>query len=102
MITAAGLLANGAWAQDWQPMSPDDLVGLNLDYGNAQQSFDASGKTTYVDGRPSLGNWQNQGSQYCSQWPPSDLWACYVLERAGEQVRFTATSDGSETVGTIQ
>ena len=61
-----------------------------------RQIFSAAGPTTYTDrGRDTFGNWRVQDDQYCSQWPPSDLWACYALERSGEKLRFVGKSIAS-------
>jgi len=58
------------------------------------QAFHASGKTTYVDARPSFGNWKVSMTQYCSQWPPSREWTCYDVYRDKEinKIRFIAQS----------
>ncbi len=70
------------------------LEGRVLAYENATQDFRASGKTLYTtNGRDSWGNWRVEDDQYCSQWPPSDLWACYGLERDGAAVRFVGERD---------
>lgn len=47
--------------------------------GPWRQFFDANGATTYVQGTepPSNGRWSIRAGKYCSQWPPSDSWACY-------------------------
>ena len=80
-------------AADWVALSGDEiraaLEGRALVYKNAEQDFRASGKTLYqTNGQDSWGNWRIQGDQYCSQWPPSDLWACYGFEQNGAAVRF--------------
>ena len=65
------------------------LEGRKLVYDSgARQDFRASGKTLYNAGQDSWGNWRVQGDQYCSEWPPSDLWACYDLQTDGEVIRF--------------
>ena len=79
-------------AEGWEPLSGEDirdaLTGRTLEYANARQDFRASGRTLYTAGQESWGYWRIEGNQYCSQWPPSDLWACYRVERDGAQVRF--------------
>ncbi|MDW3225600.1 MAG: hypothetical protein R8G34_22360 [Paracoccaceae bacterium] len=81
-----------AQSQDWTPLSGDAiraaLTGRTLQYENAWQDFRATGRTLYNAGADSWGYWRVQGDQYCSQWPPSDLWACYDMARAGEKLRF--------------
>jgi len=65
------------------------------------QHFHASGATDYITERFSSGRWEVRGDQYCSSWPPSDVWACYDVELEGEMVRFIS-SDGSASVGTYR
>jgi hypothetical protein len=93
------LIPGLAMAEDWQPLRGDQvraaLEGRNLVYDSgAKQDFHASGRTLYNAGRNSWGNWRVEGDQYCSQWPPSDLWACYDLLLAPNerQVRFVGNS----------
>ncbi|WP_415920207.1 hypothetical protein [Tateyamaria sp. SN6-1] len=70
------------------------LEGRDIIYENARQDFRASGRTLYVfGGRDSWGYWRVEGDQYCSQWPPSDLWACYGVAVSGNRVRFIGTGD---------
>lgn len=74
------------------------LTERTLKYSSATQKFYASGRTLYDTGRPSWGYWRVERDQYCSQWPPSDLWACYNMEQRAEVVRFVGaqgdTTDG--------
>ena len=75
------------------------LDGAVLAYGDGtSQAFHADGTTLTTGDHASTGAWRVTGDQYCSQWPPSDSWACYDLELNGTVVRFTAasgaTSDG--------
>ena len=97
------MLATSAAAEDWRTLSGDEvraaLTGHTLNYtSGAWQDFRASGKTLYNAGRDSWGNWRVQGSQYCSQWPPSGLWDCYDMATDGTTLRFIG-SDGSTTDG---
>jgi hypothetical protein len=87
-----------ALAQDgWTALSGEAiraaLTDRTLQYSNAWQDFRASGRTLYNAGSDSWGYWRIEGDQYCSQWPPSDLWACYVLEQKGERLRFVGQGD---------
>jgi hypothetical protein len=59
------------------------------------QDFFSDGRTLYSE---SFGRWEVRGDRYCSLWPPSERWACYVVDRNGLDIRFTDDS-GSETVG---
>ena len=65
------------------------LAGLTLRYpGGEVQEFYPSGKTLYNAGQDSWGNWRIEGDQYCSQWPPSDLWTCYDVWVDDNLIRF--------------
>lgn len=82
-----------ALAEEWATLMGADLraalEGRELVYGSgAVQDFRASGRTLYNAGQDSWGYWRIQGDQYCSQWPPSDLWACYAMARKGDRLRF--------------
>jgi hypothetical protein len=83
----AGLAQN-----DWTPMSGAEirtaLSDQKLRYASAWQDFRASGKTLYNAGADSWGYWRVEEDRYCSQWPPSDIWACYDMQRRGDTVRF--------------
>ena len=104
-LMAVALLAGGAQADDWAPMSGKDielaLTGQVVRYETAWQDFRASGRTLYNAGRDSWGYWAVRGDQYCSMWPPSDLWACYDMTRAGNRVRFIDSS-GAVTEGQME
>jgi hypothetical protein len=65
----------------------------------ARQDFRPSMRTLYTSGRPSWGYWAVRGDQYCSMWPPSDIWACYDMERLENGIRFIGSS-GDITNGT--
>ena len=69
----------------------------NQDGMHWEQSFDKSGLTTYVQdrGRPSAGRWKAVDNKYCSQWPPSDRWDCYVFTADGEDLTFVPESGGA-------
>lgn len=63
------------------------------------QHFRSSGVTDYITERFSSGRWAVRGDQYCSVWPPSDVWTCYDMEYEGAQLRFIG-ADGAVSVGT--
>ncbi|MGB7244941.1 MAG: hypothetical protein WBC93_22985 [Sulfitobacter sp.] len=88
---------------DWQKVQGDAvrtaLSGRILQYEDAWQDFRASGRTLYNAGSESWGYWRVEGDQYCSQWPPSDLWACYDLEASGDKLRFVG-DEGDTTEAT--
>lgn len=96
------LLAGAAAAETWQSMTGDEiraaLEGRVLAYDSARQEFRRSGRTLYNAGRDSWGYWRIAGDRYCSQWPPQDLWACYLLERKGDRLRFIG-ENGDVTEG---
>jgi hypothetical protein len=72
-------------AADEAPMKGADilktLTGARVEGSNWAQSFEVGGATVYTgaDGKQSSGRWDVRGSEYCSQWPPSDVWACYAM-----------------------
>ena len=88
--------AGPAWAESWTPLTGAEirtaLEGRVLQYESAWQDFRSSGATLYHAGRDSWGYWRVEGDRYCSLWPPSDLWACYGLERSGERLRFVGAA----------
>ena len=95
LVLAIGIAfgPGSALAADWQRLGGEAiraaLEGRRLVYdGGAWQSFNASGRTLYNAGRDSWGYWGVRDDRYCSVWPPSDLWACYDVDAAGDRVRF--------------
>ncbi len=64
------------------------LTGNTVKYGETWQDFHASGRTLYNAGHDSWGYWAVRGEQYCSLWPPQDLWACYDMQIRGNTLRF--------------
>lgn len=86
-----------ASAEGWTPLSGDEIRAALEDrrvaYASAWQEFRASGRTLYNAGQDSWGYWRIEGNRYCSQWPPSDLWACYGLEQKGDKLRFVGSGD---------
>jgi hypothetical protein len=73
-----------AWADDMPMKGPDiltTLTGARVEGSNWSQRFDAGGATIYAgaDGKQSTGRWDVRGDEYCSEWPPSDVWACYAM-----------------------
>ena len=103
-IVLSILAGPGLTSEVWQPMSGaqilQELTGRELVYENgAWQRFNGSGRTLYNAGADSWGYWSVRGDQYCSQWPPNSLWACYTMARQGERFRFEdAYGDVSEGV----
>lgn len=94
-----------AVAEDWQRLQEDaDIVValaervLRYDALTTQR-FGGAGDTQYFTERMSVGRWAARAGQYCSVWPPSDVWACYDVHVNGDRVRFTA-SDRSSSIGT--
>lgn len=92
------LTAPPVWAdQVWTPLTSDQirtvLTDRKLQYENAWQEFRSSGRTLYNAGQDSWGYWRVEDDQYCSMWPPSDLWACYAMEQSGDRLRFVGERD---------
>ncbi|KIC17548.1 hypothetical protein [Leisingera sp. ANG-Vp] len=103
LMIAVSCAVSPLWAAEWRVLSGEEvqaaLEGRKLVYGNgAWQELRASGRTLYNAGQDSWGHWGVRDGKYCSTWPPSDLWACYVLESDGEALRFTGKS-GDVTTG---
>lgn len=93
LILAVFAAAGAARAADWEVLDGAGiqaaLEGRKLTYSSgAWQEFRASGRTLYHAGRDSWGSWAVRGDEYCSVWPPSDLWACYQVEGSPSGVRF--------------
>jgi hypothetical protein len=89
----------------WQSLTGAEIAAALTDrvivYRNAVQEFRVSGRTLYDAGQASWGYWAVRGDQYCSMWPPSDLWACYDMARDGDVVRFVGAA-GDITEGTLR
>jgi len=102
LIIALSLVASPIWAEDWQVLTGGEiqiaLEGRRLVYDSgARQEFRTSGRTLYNAGSDSWGYWEVRNDQYCSVWPPSDLWACYGLEVKPPAIRFVGSgSDVTE------
>ncbi len=97
-------------ADKWRKVSGDEIDGILADREviyegelKSSQTFNSNGTTTYVEGRPSAGNWKVIANQYCSEWPPNSNWACYDLfvDASGNRIRFTNAS-GHEWIGQFQ
>lgn len=86
-----------ALADGWVVLTGDEIAAALTDrtlaYEAAWQDFRASGRTLYNAGADSWGYWRVEGDKYCSQWPPSDLWACYGMARRGDRLRFIGPGD---------
>jgi len=105
MLLALANFCSADQEKGWQELNGVEiekvLTGITLDYAFTWQDFRASGKTLYNAGADSWGNWRVEGNQYCSQWPPRDLWDCYWVLRAGDHIRFTG-KHGDITDGCIR
>ena len=106
-IIALGMWPAAAIAEYWKRVSVDEAINAALSDRILRydaltfQRFGASGDTQYITERASDGRWAAQGGQYCSVWPPSDIWTCYDFELKGDQARFIS-EDGSISVGTFE
>ncbi|MFQ5564753.1 MAG: hypothetical protein ACE5EU_00100 [Paracoccaceae bacterium] len=84
-LAIAALLAFAlpAWASEERPLSGAGIARLLTDAEvigeGTRQTFYASGRTRYNDGRESWGYWRVDGDRYCSQWPPQEGWVCYDM-----------------------
>jgi hypothetical protein len=96
-LIALALLSSGAFAAELKFAGPDITTALSdvsLYAGDAiEQIFQKGGQTVYIDhGAASQGLWKVQGDQYCSQWPPSQSWACYDVMQDGDAITFVSGS----------
>ena len=80
----------------YEPLSP----------ASARQYFNRNGETPYIDeaGAKTFGRWLVRGDQYCSQWPPSDRYVCYGVEReitpeGAPRITFISGGDGKRYTG---
>ncbi len=82
----------------WTPLTGAEIIqSLNdrrVMYDHAWQEFRASGRSLYNAGSDSWGYWSVRGAQYCSMWPPSDVWTCYDMARSGDKLFFIDASGG--------
>jgi len=71
---------------------------------NSRQTFTKTGATTYWDNsRETFGRWRVQNNHYCSQWPPSDAWACYrVLTDSSQKSLVWVGMSGTRTVNQFE
>ena len=84
IVSTVIALALPAWADEMPMKGPEilkTLTGARVEGQNWSQSFEIGGATIYsgTDGKQSTGRWDVRGDEYCSQWPPSDVWACYAM-----------------------
>lgn len=90
--------ANPLMAQDWQKLDGLEinqaLKSQTFDFGMGKQDFLPDGRTSYQEQEKSWGRWKIKNGQYCSLWPPSDVWVCYDLESKhfGLWLRFTGSN----------
>ena len=73
---------------------------------SARQFFSRNGQTPYMDGDgdKTFGIWLVRGDKYCSQWPPSDRFVCYGVERKTTpegvtRITFISGGDGKRYTG---
>lgn len=98
------LLPGVVAAQDWVRQDDAGIMAALADRtlrfdAYTLQHFRADGATQYITERAADGRWSVRAGQYCSVWPPSDLWACYDVYVAGDAVQFVG-SDRSVSTGT--
>ncbi len=100
-IVSLFLLSLPAWAEEVELTGQEisDILPKIIALGeNTSQTFIATGSTTYIDrGRESKGRWRIQADLYCSQWPPSENWACYrvLVQRQPGKLPTTLTWIGN-------
>ncbi len=91
-IAALVVVLGALMAEEWIALDDEGiksaLSGRSVEYTRSSQSFLASGETTDVDGRPSLGYWRVDGGKYCSQWPPRQTWNFYSLDVSEDRPKY--------------
>ena len=84
-----------------RPLKGEEITALLADAtvrgstnGKAwEQTFHKAGQTFYsIDGNTTSGFWKVQGDQYCSQWPPREVWSCYAVTAEGDRITFVSSS----------
>jgi hypothetical protein len=100
LAISAGLSPVLALAQGWERLDGHGiataLTARVLGYPDGTlQDFFKDGRTLYGE---SWGRWEVRDDRYCSQWPPSDRWDCYAVDRNGLDIRFT-DDKGTTIVG---
>ena len=106
---AFAVLATAGLAQSdgWERVLSDEgiteaLAGRTVVYDEyTLQHFGTAGDTVFVTERAANGRWAARAGQYCSVWPPSDVWTCYDFQVNGQRVRFIS-SDRSISEGSYQ
>lgn len=92
-----------AFAQDRALDGPhilSTLRGAEVTGPDWSQSFLDGGATIYTSkGNQSNGRWDVRGDEYCSLWPPSDVWACYAMTISATDDVTWISADGARTTG---
>jgi len=109
-LVLVATIATFSYAADWIPLKRDsdireiltDKLVVYAGEKSITQTFNSDGSTVYTDDRPSYGKWKVSGGQYCSQWPPSESWACFDIFAGfdNDKVRFVSDR-GQEWIARI-
>lgn len=100
LASAHGAFAETLTGAEIEPALNDVTIWYEpLTPTSARQFFKKNGQTPYIDsdGDKTFGVWMVRGDTYCSQWPPSDRFVCYGVERealADGSIRITFLSGG--------
>jgi hypothetical protein len=77
-----------------------------LSQTSPRQYFRKNGQTPYIDetGTKTYGRWLVRGDKYCSNWPPSERYVCYGVERSTDAngrtiITFLSGGDGKRYTG---
>lgn len=105
-VCLAMLVAGPVAADGWVALEGPDLraalAARVLAWGDGTtQNFFQDGRTLYEGGASFWGIWRVVGRHHCSNWPPSDLWACFTVARQarGLDLRFTSRDGAVVMVG---
>lgn len=59
------------------------------------QMFNSDGSTSFSFGRRiSDGRWKIEADDYCSKWPPSEVWECWKVETRSDGIAFVSRDTG--------
>lgn len=105
---AVALLVPSIANAEPRPLTGDEIKALLptiTAYGeDTTQTFYEGGTTDYISGgRPSVGSWNTNETQYCSKWPPFGGWTCYdvLLDQDENEISWVGDS-GVPTVNRIE
>ena len=101
VMGALGLQA--ATAQEgWVRLNAAGIVAALADVtvrydAHTLEVYRTDGTTRLITERVADGLWEVRDDRFCSSWPPSTVWTCYDVDRAGDMLRFTGDAGHAST-----